>query len=123
MRYFVGLSFVFELYIVQCLFFVFRGLLQVFSCTSVLPCYLLFLFFPAHQWLSRALLCGHPCMLVVGLAAGPGIRASDGIGYYCFSFIRLWACDFGSLIGLADKASLLLGALGPGWDWGSLMTA
>ena len=61
-------------------------------------------------------------MLGVGLGAGPGIGISNGIVYYCFSFIGLWGCDFGSLMGLVDNASLLLG-LGLGWDWGSLMVA
>ena len=50
------------------------------------------------------------------------IGVSDGIGYYCFSFVGLWACDFGSLMGLVDNTSLLLG-LGLGWNWGSLMVA
>ena len=54
--------------------------------------------------------------------SGPGIGVSDRIGYYCFSFVGLWACDFGSLIGLVDNTSLLLG-LGLGWNWGSLMVA
>ena len=71
-------------------FFRFHSLLQVFSCTSVLPCYLLFLFFPAHQWLSRALLCGHPCLLGVGL----GLAV---------------ALELGSLMELDSTASLLLG--------------
>ena len=50
-------------------------------------------------------------MLGVGLevGSGPGIGVSDGIGYYCFSFVGLWACDFGSLMGLGDYTSLLLG--------------
>ena len=62
-------------------------------------------------------------MLVVGLGASPGIGVSDRIRYYCFSFVGLWACDFGSLMGLAENASLLLGALGLGWDWESLIAA
>ena len=61
-------------------------------------------------------------MLVVGLVASPGIGFSDGIGYYCISFVGLCACDFGSLMGLVDNNSLLLG-LGLGWNWGSLMVA
>ena len=86
------------------LFFRFHtsSLLQVSSCTSVLPCYLLFLFFPAHQWLSRALLCGHPCMLGVEL----GLAV---------------ALELGSLIGLDTTASLFFGfghlILDLWWDW------
>ena len=54
----------------------------------------------------------------LGVGSGPGIGVSDGIGYYCFSFVGLWACDFGSLMGLVDNTFSLL-VLGLGWNWGS----
>ena len=60
-------------------------------------------------------------ILACWTGSGPGIGISDRIGYYCFSSVGLWACDFGSLMGLVDNTSLL--GLGLGWNWGSLMVA
>ena len=47
--------------------------------------------------------------------SGPGIGVSDRIVYYCFSFAGLWACDFGSLMGLVHNTSLLLA-----WSWAGI---
>ena len=72
------------------------------------------------------MLCGHPCMLGVGLGLAVALELGSLIGFDTTASLLLGfglcSCDFESLMGLVHNTALLLG-LGLGWNWGSLMVA